>query len=99
MFLVGGISRSHRLKLDFQDENFKNLLVWNYNAKNLDIWNVASYNLVVFYQVCSNYAPGAQSGSPEGHMFYIGLYRENMKKSSCLKPQGTESWYLIWNVT
>ena len=21
-------------------------------------------------------------------MFYIGLYRENMKKSSCLKPQG-----------
>ena len=21
-------------------------------------------------------------------MFYIGLYRENVKKSSCLKPQG-----------
>ena len=27
-----------------------------------------------------------------GHMFYIGLYmyRENMKKCSCLKPQGLE---------
>ena len=29
---------------------------------------------------------------PQGHMFYIGLYRENMKKSSCLKPQGLEPW-------
>ena len=30
-------------------------------------------------------------------MFYIGLYsqcRENMKKSSCLKPQGIEPLYL-----
>ena len=26
-------------------------------------------------------------------MFYIGLYRKNIKKSSCLKPQGLESWY------
>ena len=25
-----------------------------------------------------------------GHIFYIGLYRENMKRSSCLKPQGLE---------
>ena len=28
-------------------------------------------------------------------MFYIGLYRENMKKSSCLKPQDLESWYYL----
>ena len=25
---------------------------------------------------------------PRGQMFYVGLYRENVKKSSCLKPQG-----------
>ena len=25
---------------------------------------------------------------PQGQMFYIGLYMENMKKQSCLKPQG-----------
>ena len=31
-------------------------------------------------------------GPPGGHMFYIGLYRENMKKSSCLKPQGLDIW-------
>ena len=29
---------------------------------------------------------GQKSTQPRGHMFYIGLYRENMKKSSCLKP-------------
>ena len=26
------ISRSHRLRIDFQDENFENLLVWNHKA-------------------------------------------------------------------
>ena len=26
-----------------------------------------------------------------GHMFYIGLYRENVKKSFCLKPL----WYVV----
>ena len=26
----------------------------------------------------------------QSHMFYFGLYRENMKKSSCLKTQGLE---------
>ena len=30
---------------------------------------------------------GPKMAPPRGHMFYIGLYRENMKKSSCLKPQ------------
>ena len=42
MILVHCISRSHRLKIDFQDENFKNLLVWNQKAWSLDIWYVAS---------------------------------------------------------
>ena len=32
-------------------------------------------------------------------MFYIGLYRENMKKSSCLKRQGLESEYLVCRIT
>ena len=46
------------------------------------MWN----HLVVFYQVCSNYALRAKMAPPGGHMFDIGLYRENMKKSPCLKP-------------
>ena len=32
-------------------------------------------------------------------MFYIGLYRENMKKSSCLKPYGLESLFLVCSIT
>ena len=36
---------------------------------------------------------------PESDMFYIGLYRENMKKSSCLKPLGLELWYLVCSIT
>ena len=36
--------------------------------------------------------------SPEGHMFYVGLYREDKKKSS-LKPQILEPWYLLSNIT
>ena len=27
-------------------------------------------------------------------MFYNGLYKENMKKSSCPKPQGLDIWYV-----
>ena len=36
---------------------------------------------------------------PRGHMFYIGLYRENMKKSSCLEPEGLDYWYLVFSIT
>ena len=36
---------------------------------------------------------------PQGHMFYIGLYRENVKKKSCLKPQGLKPWYLVYSIT
>ena len=32
MVLVRCISRSHRLKINFQDENFKSLLVWSNKA-------------------------------------------------------------------
>ena len=41
------------------------------------------------YRVCSNYTPGTKNGpTPRGHMFNIGLHRENMKNSFCVKPQG-----------
>ena len=45
--------------------------------------------LVDLNQGCSNYHPGAKNVLV-GHMFSIGLYRENMKKSSCLKPRVLE---------
>ena len=34
------------------------------------------------------YPWGQKWPGPASHMFYLGLYRENMKKSSCLKPLG-----------
>ena len=49
------------------------------------------------YQNCSNHTPRAQNGPAQGgHGFYIGLYWENMKKSSCLKPEGLslDIWYV-----
>ena len=51
------------------------------------------------YQVCSNYAPCAKNGPVPGVTCFtsIGLYRENMKKSSCLKPQELEP-YNIWYI-
>ena len=36
------------------------------------------HHLVNLYQVCSNYFAGPKMAHPEGHMFYIGLYRENI---------------------
>ena len=49
------------------------------------------HHLVDLYQVCSNYAPGANKwAGRRGRMFCIDLYRENLKKSSCLKPQAFE---------
>ena len=51
------------------------------------------------YLVCSNYTPGAKNGpATRGHMFNIGLNRENMK-TSCLKPQGLKPWYLVCSIT
>ena len=31
-----------------------------------------------------------KAARPGGHMFYVGLYRENIKKSSCLNSLGLE---------
>ena len=36
---------------------------------------------------------------PRGQMFYVGLYRDNVKKSSCLKPQGLVPCYLVCSIT
>ena len=33
---------------------------------------------------------GPKMSPPRGQMFYIGLYRENKKKSSCLKPESVD---------
>ena len=40
-----------------------------------------------------------ETAQPGGHMFYIGLYRENVKKSSCLKPRDQEPCYLVLSIT
>ena len=38
------------------------------------------HQLVVLYQVYSNYILGAKNGPPQGHLFYIGLYKEKHEK-------------------
>ena len=40
------------------------------------------------YKYDKNLDSGAQIGLLGGHMFRRGPSRENMKKPSCLKPQG-----------
>ena len=45
----------------------------------IDIWYVVY--LVDLYLFCSTYSPGAKKWpGPGGHMFYIGLYREQHEK-------------------
>ena len=78
MVLAHCISRSHMLKIDFQDENLKNLL-WNHKGKSFDIWYVASPSepLPILFKL----SPWVQKWpSPWGHFFYTDLCRENMKK-------------------
>ena len=35
-------------------------------------------------------ALGRKWSRPGGQLFYIGLFRENMKNTSCLKPEGLD---------
>ena len=35
---------------------------------------------------------GRKMAPPRVQMFYIGLYGETVKKSSCLKPEGLDYW-------
>ena len=59
-------------------------------AKNLDSWYVAStVALTKFAQIVPL---GLKSTLPWGHIFYIGLYKENLKKS-CRQLQCLEPWY------
>ena len=56
---------------------------------------VKCHHLVDLFQVCSNYSPWAKNdsaggGGGGGSNFYIGFYRDNVKKTSCLKPHGLE---------
>ena len=55
---VGCLSRSRGQKVDFQKPIFKILFVLNYKAQSFYIWHIAL--LEVFYQSCSNYAPGVK---------------------------------------
>ena len=64
MVLVHCISRSQRLNIDFQDENFKNLLVRNQKAWNLDIF--MKHHLVDLNQNCSNYNLRLKMAPPQG---------------------------------
>ena len=75
----------------------KNLLVWNHEAFSLDILSVASprWPLPRLFKLCPW---GKKWARHRGHMFCIDVYRENMKKSSFLNPQGTEPWYLVWSI-
>ena len=67
------VSKSHRLKIDFQDENYKNLFLCNHKAQNLDIRYVTlpSEPLSSFL----NDSPGAKNGPAPGVIRYLGLYR------------------------
>ena len=42
------VSKSHRLKIDFQDENYKNLFLCNHKAQNLDI---------IWFEYCFSWNP------------------------------------------
>ena len=71
------ISRSHRLKIDFQDENFDNLLLYNHKAKSFDIWSVASPSgpLPSLFKSC----PWGQKWPCSGlsHVLHKLMYRKN----------------------
>ena len=70
------------------------IFVWNQKALTIDIWYLASPSrpLPSLFKLY----PWGQKG---GQMFNIGLYRENVKKSSCLKPWVLEPWYFVCSIT
>ena len=76
---LGCISMSNGLKIDFQNDFFSETI---------------KPRALIFtsYKFVHIMATESKWPCTGGHMFYIGLYRENIKKSSCLKPLD------IWNV-
>ena len=79
MVLVHCISRSQRLKKDFQDENLKIFLSETRMPRALIF---GTYHLVDLCQVCSNYTPGAKNGPTLGvkcfTKAYIGKHEKNL---------------------
>ena len=41
---------------------------------------------------------GAKMFCSAGQLFYIGIFMENNKKYSCLKPSSAEPWYLVRSI-
>ena len=58
------ISRSHRLKIDFQDENLK--IFSSETTRPRALLFGMYHHLVDLYQNCSNYSPGAKNGPAPG---------------------------------
>ena len=58
-------------------ENMKKKFLSGTRRPRLLIFGIKHHQ--VDLQVCSNYRPQAKNGHPWSHMFYIGLYRENVK--------------------
>ena len=67
-------------------------------------WILGMYHhIVFFYQVVQIMTMLPKKPCPDLHIFFKSLFREN-KKSSCLKTQDLEPWYLacsnnIWTST
>ena len=88
-----GPPRGHMFHTGLYRVNLKKIFS-SETARPIEPWYLVCSITLDLYQVCINYAPWAKNGPTRGgHMFYLSLYRENMNKSSCLKPQGLESWY------
>ena len=88
--LIGCKSRSRGQKEGFQNEIFKNLLVWNYKAQSFQIWYIASSwgPLPKLFKLC----PWGQNWPrPGGHNFTLNYIRKSSKDIF--------SWTAIGNLT
>ena len=68
MFYIGLYSENHE-NIFFSETIWPRVLIF-----------AMLHHLVNFYQVCSNYVPGAGNGPPRGSHVSLGLYSKNMKK-------------------
>ena len=96
MVLVCCIFRSHRLQIDFWDENFKkNLLVWNRKAQSLDIW----YDIIASSSGTSTkfikiMALGPKMGRPRGSQRLIkGKHEKNLLARNHM-AESLDIWYV-----
>ena len=72
---VSCISRSRGQWIGFWNENFKNLLVWNYKAQDFHIWYIASPRgpLLQLFKLCPK---GQNWPRPSGHNFTWNYIRK-----------------------